>query len=105
MSLVCQGCGCSIEDKSLSYRLRLELYASPDAPVFSAEDLEGDLQAQWKALIDKMEAMSDKEVEEATDQVYESYEFLLCPACRRAWHERLKEISSQFQKTSDPESN
>ncbi len=96
MDILCQGCGRIVPEKELTYRLRLELFASPESPEFGEDDLAGDLQAQWKALIESMEQMSDEEAQEAIDQVHERYEFVLCPACRKLWHERLRDICSQF---------
>ncbi len=97
MDVLCQGCGKIIPETALSYRLRLELYASPEPPSISQEDLEEDLQAEWKALIETLEQMSEKDAQEAVDQVHELYEFVLCPRCRKFWHERLQEICSQFE--------
>lgn len=97
MDTLCQGCGRIIPENTLSYRLRLELFASPESPNFDEEDLAGDLRAEWDALIEAMEQMSDQEAQEAIDQVHELYEFVLCAACRRHWHERLQDICSQFE--------
>lgn len=103
MDRLCQGCGCLIRENTLSYRLRVELFASPDPPAIRPEDLEEDLQAQWKALIETMEQMSADEVEEATDQVHESYEFVLCRHCRQYWHDRFQEYCRQLHYwESDP---
>jgi len=97
MKHLCQGCGRIIPDKVLPYRLRLELFAAPETPDLTPEDLAGDLRAEWEALIDTMEQMSDDEAQEAMDQVHELYEFVLCPACRRLWHDKLQDICSQFE--------
>lgn len=94
---VCHGCGANLDRKVVSYRLRIDLFASPEPPELTAEELAGDLRAQWEALVEAMSAMSDAEVEEATDQVHESYEFKLCGACRAMWHARLKEFSTSAQ--------
>ena len=98
MERMCQGCGCLIRENTLSYRLRVELFASPDPPAIRPEYLEEDLQAQWKALIETMEKMSEDEVEEATDQVHESYEFVLCARCRKYWHDRFQEYCRQLHR-------
>lgn len=96
MDTLCQGCGRIVSKKALTYRLRLELFASPEPPDLSDADLAGDLRAEWDALLGTLEQLSDEQAQEAIDQVHEQYEFVLCPTCRRLWHERLQEICSQF---------
>ena len=88
---VCENCGRWIEQNELLYRVRIEVFADPDAPdvdVFGKS--RDELAQEWDELINRLEAMSEDETREASDQVYEKHEFNLCPECRREMHLRLK---------------
>lgn len=97
---VCYGCGSALTGGAQSYRLRIELFASPEVPDLStpaAAGIEPDLREQWDALVKELSAMNEQEVEEATDEVYERYEFVLCTRCRREWHTRLNDLSRRTE--------
>lgn len=83
----CDNCGADIEGHAISYILRLELFARGDAPELNLDDLKADHTAQIEKLIEEMEHL---DVEEATDEVYEAYNFELCSKCRARIHELLK---------------
>ncbi len=83
----CHNCGTAIGGQAVSYILRLELFARGDAPELTLDDLRADHTAQIEKLIEEMEHL---DVEEATDEVYEAYNFELCSECRARIHELLK---------------
>ncbi len=86
----CDQCGQWVPEDEVLYELRVVLRAEPTAKVDDAgSDLRG-LQREWEDLVEKMEGMSNEEVEEAADQVYEEYGFVLCGPCRKELHRRLK---------------
>lgn len=87
MKRICESCGRSIERDEVSYRLRIEMFADPSPPQFTDEDLEADLEAEMRAILEQME---DCDAGEAEAQVYEAYLFTLCPRCRASLHEELK---------------
>jgi len=83
----CDNCGRAIEPEETAYWVRLEIFASPEPPEIRPADLERDFQAEMLALIEQMERLGPEECEA---QVYEAYRFVVCPTCRRFFHERLK---------------
>ncbi len=84
----CEQCGQWVPEDEVLYELRVVIRAEPHAKV--EETGPGGLQEEWEALVDKMKDMSDEEVSEAADQVYEEYGFVLCAVCRKELHHRLK---------------
>lgn len=88
---VCENCGRWIEQDEILYRVRIEVFAEPEGPEVDlfAKSRE-ELAEEWEDLIDRLEKMTDDEAREASDQVYENYEFNLCPECRREMHRRLQ---------------
>lgn len=85
---LCDNCGGQINPEDVAYWVRLEIFASPDQPEITPEDLERDHKAEMKRLIERMEAIGPDECEA---QVYEAYRFVVCPACRNYFHEHLKD--------------
>lgn len=86
---VCENCGRWIERPEILYRVRIDVFAEPtvhlDDPL-----AESSSKRRWEDLIQQLEMMSDDQVQEATEQVHERYEFDLCPECRKEMHRRIK---------------
>jgi hypothetical protein len=85
---VCDQCGIWVETTQPLYRMRVELAAEPWAPEDTGPP--GDVREELEALVRRLEQMSEDEVEEATSQVHECFEYLLCPACRRSIRQALR---------------
>jgi hypothetical protein len=77
----CRNCGRSLPVGSVSYHIRIEMWAAPDIAVQSGEHPGT---KSLEDLIAQLEQMSDSEAEEAQAQVHEAHEFRICPRCRRA---------------------
>ena len=84
---LCENCGRQMEGEEIAYWVRLEIFASPEPPEITPEDLAQDHTEKIKVLIEKMKELGPKECEA---QVYEAYRFVICAACRDYFHEHLK---------------
>jgi hypothetical protein len=67
------------------YVVRIEAFADPTPPSFSAEDLRRDAKAEIERLVSEMEELSGQE---AMDQVYRRLTLYLCGPCYRQWIEK-----------------
>jgi len=83
----CDYCHSDITPGDPYFELKLEMYAAPEMPEITSEDLEVDHMEELQSLIDAMEEM---DTDELTDEVYECYVFTLCKKCRDEIHARLK---------------
>lgn len=95
MERVCDGCGRRLTKSDQAYTLRVEMFASADPLELTVDDLLADHSAQIEKLIEQMEHL---DVEEASDQVYETYTFELCSQCRDELHRGLKARANPKQK-------
>ena len=84
--LLCHRCGAVLTPgKGDFYVVRIEAFADPSGPVFSAEELEGlDLSAEIDRLLEQMREMSEQEL---LDQVYRRLTIHLCGRCYAGWIE------------------
>jgi hypothetical protein len=89
----CDNCGREIGPDDIVYWVRLEIFASPEPPELSLEDLDRDYKADMEKIIDQMEGLDPKEAEA---QVYEAYRFYICTKCRRYFHDHLKHRKSEL---------
>jgi len=89
----CDNCGKILNKRDLFYTLRVEMFASAKDLEFTDEDLKGNHLEKIEKLIEEMDGM---DVDELNDQVYENYEFDLCPDCREYFHRRLKQKKSSL---------
>lgn len=65
------------------YTMRIELFPRvADSLEIRLEDLEVDFDAEMKALVEQLEAMSEEEIETQEERIYTRFCFILCPACR-----------------------
>ena len=83
----CDSCGKLISSNVTIYKIKIEIFADPELPVLTEEDLQQDFMGQLNDIINEMK---DKDVQELTDQVFEAYIFNLCPSCRNDFHKKLK---------------
>jgi len=90
---LCDNCGRQLESDEVGYWVRLEIFASPDPPIITQEDLDQDHVAKMQALVEKMEQLDP---DEAEAQVYEAYRFVVCSNCRNYFHEHLKHRRTQL---------
>ena len=91
-SRLCDNCGKIVPTEAILYNIRIEIFASPETPQFTDEELEEDHIEKMNEILDEM---SDMDTQEVTDQVYEAYQFNLCPACREDLHKKLKLTGKQ----------
>ena len=80
---VCDNCGRGIDAADQKYIMKVEMFASADPPIITEEMLKGDLVDKMNEIVEQMKDMDPQELE---DQVFESYEFEICPACRDMFH-------------------
>ena len=90
---LCDNCDRQIGEDEVAYWVRLEIFASPEAPEIKPEDLDRDYAEEMRLLIEKMEELGPEECEA---QVYEAYRFVICPTCRKDFHDKLKHRKSDL---------
>jgi len=79
---VCDRCGKPLlVDEDVRYVLKMELFAAYDPMELTHDDLAQDRRTEIADLIDQMQRMDPKKLEES---VYKRMVFDLCPACQRA---------------------
>jgi hypothetical protein len=66
------------------YVVRIEAFADPTPPEFTAEDLNRDTEAEIDRLLAQLQHVSEQE---AMDQVYRQLTIYLCAPCYRQWIE------------------
>lgn len=76
----CDMCGARIETDELRYVLKMDLFAAYDTMKLELSDLEKDYEDEIRNLIEKMEQMSPKELEE---DVFKELKFDLCRKCQQ----------------------
>lgn len=85
LPLFCDRCGTELEPGTGDfYVVRIEAFADPTPPSFSAQDLLRDVRAEIERLLEQMEGLSEQE---AMDQVYRRLVLYLCGPCYRLWIE------------------
>lgn len=78
----CDGCGRELAKDALRYRVKIDIHAAYDEMQVTLMDLVRDHRAELLQLI---EQMKHKSVDELESSVYKLFEFDLCPACQRAF--------------------
>lgn len=66
------------------YLVRIEAFADPSPPSFSAEDLHRDVRHEIRSLLEELRSYSPQELME---QVYRRVILYLCTNCYRQWIE------------------
>jgi hypothetical protein len=88
---VCDNCGRWVEKNEIRYIMQVTLMAEPGPAIELPDPADiGDVRAELEKLVESMEGMSDEQIEEAVDQVHESYQYTLCAECRLDVHRRMK---------------
>jgi hypothetical protein len=84
--LFCERCGAELEPgRGEFYVVRIEAFADPTPPSFTAADLQRDVGAEIERLVASLRALSEQE---AMDQVYRKMVLYLCNGCYQQWIER-----------------
>ena len=78
----CDRCGARIEANELRYMLKMNIFAAYDTLKIEHSDLKKDYEDEIRKLIEKMEQMDPKELEE---DVFKKLKFDLCRRCHRAF--------------------
>lgn len=79
----CDACGKSLlVEEDVRYEVRIDVRAAYDPMEITREDLDRDLDAERRKLIERMKDLS---AEEAMDQVHRAFKFDLCPPCQRRY--------------------
>jgi hypothetical protein len=73
-------CGAKIDINELRYVLRMDLFAAYDTLKIEQADMERDYEEEIKQLIEKMQGMNPKQLEE---DVFKRLSFDLCRACQQ----------------------
>jgi hypothetical protein len=73
-------CGVRIEQSDLRYALKMNIFAAYDIMKIDVSDLERDYEEEIHRLIEKIEGMNPKELEE---DVFKQFTFDLCRTCQR----------------------
>jgi len=89
----CDNCGKLISSNEIQFMIKIEIFASPGSLEFTEEEIQQNHISKMKELI---EALEDIDVEEATDEVWEGYKFILCKKCRIEFHKNLKIKSKEM---------
>lgn len=87
---VCDHCGSYIEPTRVLYRLRIELAAEPGPIDIEPMPPLRDVREELADLIRKLNGMDPEQVDEATSQVHEQFDFVLCAGCRAEIRDRLR---------------
>ena len=87
---VCEHCGRWVESNETMYCVRIEVFAEPTIPPFDPNETREQAAAEWERLLARLDKMSDDDVRDASDQVYERYAYNLCAACRAEMHHRIR---------------
>jgi hypothetical protein len=82
---ICDRCGRPIFADETRYIARIEVFAAPDLPAFTMDDLQRDHSAEMQRLIDQCEGLTE---EELMREVHVEMKFDLCRACQRAYLDR-----------------
>jgi hypothetical protein len=83
--LLCARCGTELAPGQGSlYVVRIEAFADPTPPHFTAEDLVRDAHAEIEHLVEQLRGLSEREL---MDQVYRQMVLYFCGPCYRAWIE------------------
>ena len=87
---VCDVCGRWVENNETLFAMTVTLQA--EAGVVNIDDATSgnDARDDFENLVRAMERMSAQQIDDATDEVHESYRFTLCSGCRKEVHNRMK---------------
>ncbi len=76
----CDRCGARIEANELRYVLKMNIFAAYDTMKIELSDLEKDYEDEIRKLIEKIEHMDPKQLQE---DVFKQFSFDLCRGCQQ----------------------
>lgn len=85
----CENCGRWIDVRELLYHVKLEMFAEKTLDLDAPSESLGSAAESLEEIISLLSNMNDEQVREATDQVYERFQFNLCQGCRKVLHLRI----------------
>ncbi|MGF1572612.1 MAG: hypothetical protein ACFCU1_06025 [Sumerlaeia bacterium] len=85
----CENCGRWVDHRETLYQVKLEIYAEKTTDLTQSLEETEENQQTLEQLIHQLTNMSEEQVQEETDQVYENFHFNLCPQCRSELHKRI----------------
>jgi hypothetical protein len=95
---ICDKCGGRIETTDLRYVLKMNIFAAYDTMKIEASELERDYEEEIHKLIEKMQGMSAKELEE---DVFKQFSFDLCRNCQQKFLKNPLGTSEKSAKSAD----
>ena len=88
----CDNCKKQIERTLQRYCVKVEVFAAPESPEFTEDDLKKDFKKELKKLV---KSASKINPEKLMEDVYVKFEYDMCRKCRDAYLRNLKRISGQ----------
>jgi hypothetical protein len=85
ITYTCDGCGKEIPQKSLRYKVKINIQAAYDTLEIKLGDLLRDHEAELRALLERIEDMDAQQLE---DEIYKVFHLDLCPDC---YHSYIKD--------------
>jgi hypothetical protein len=83
--ICCDRCGKGLLlDEDVRYQVHIVVQAAYDPMEITREDLQKTSSSTWKALMDRLENLTEKE---AQDQIHRELQFDLCPPCQKLYLE------------------
>jgi len=79
---VCDRCGQPVEEGSLRYEAKIQVYAAYDPLEITFEDLSRDYTAEINRLLQECKGLTEKDL---MRDVYMDFRFDLCPACQKIY--------------------
>jgi len=93
----CDMCGEQMQGgRDLHYVAKIQVYAGADPLEFTAEELKANIREKIRRLLEQMEDMDARELEES---VYREFRFDLCPRC---WRRYVEDPLPRWSPTSRP---
>ncbi len=82
MIRVCDRCGQPLDNGTLRYIAKIQVYAAYDPLEITFEDLNRDYSEEIQQVVKQCEGVGEKQL---MDSVYVDFEFDLCPGCQREY--------------------
>ena len=82
VTYTCDGCGKEIPQKSLRYKVKIDIRAAYDTLEVKLGDLLRDHEAELRALIERLEEIDPQKIE---DDIYKIFHLDLCPDCYHSY--------------------
>ena len=82
VTYTCDGCGKTVPQKALRYKVKIDIRAAYDTLEIRLADLLRDHEAEIRALIEQLEGMDAQKLE---DDIFKIFRLDLCPDCYRSY--------------------